>query len=56
MHFGLDFRMWYACMKTAKNDDATTVLLDFSKSGASDFDDFRSLVSYHFPQLFFKQF
>ena len=55
-YFWFDFRMLCACVKTTKIGDSTKVLLDFSRSGATDFDDFRTIVSYHFPQLFLNQF
>ena len=38
----------YMC-ENHKNDNGTMVLLDFSRSGASDFDDFCTIVAYHFP-------
>ena len=43
-------------MKTTKIDDSTMVLLDFSRSGASEFHDFCILVGYHFPHPFLMQF
>ena len=42
-------------MKTTKIDDSTMVLLDFSRSGASEVYDFCILVGYHFPHPFFMQ-
>ena len=43
-------------MKNTKIDDSTMVLLDFSRSGASEVYDFCILVGYHFPHPFFMQF
>ena len=43
-------------MKTTKIDDSTMVLLDFSRSGASEVYDFCILVGYHFPHPFFIHF
>ena len=40
-------------METTKIEDCTIVLLDFSRSGGSDFDDVCIIVVYHFPQPFF---
>ncbi len=39
-HFRFDFRILCTCVKTTTIDDRTMVLLDFPKSGASDFNDF----------------
>ena len=43
-------------MKTTKIDDSTMVLLDFSRSGASEFYVFCTLVGYHFPHPVFIHF
>ena len=43
-------------MKTTKIADSTMVFLDFSRSGASEFYVFCTLVGYHFPHPFFIHF
>ena len=43
-------------MKTTKIDDSTMVFLDFSRSGASEFYGFCTLVGHHFPHPFFIHF
>ena len=54
--FVFEFRMLCTCVKITELHDRTMVLHDFSRSGASDFDDFRIIVVYHFPQPFLNPF
>ena len=54
--FWADFRIQCTCVKTTKIDDSTMVLLDFSRSRASEVYDFCILVGYHFPHPFLMQF